>query len=32
MAKLSNGIDQAEFKKFWVMVDRIIENIEEMDK
>ena len=32
MAKLSNGIDQAEFKKFWSMIDCIIENIEEMDK
>ena len=32
MASLSAGIDPVEFKKFWVLVDRLVANIEEMDK
>ena len=32
MHMLSTGIEPADFDKFWVLVDRIIQNIEEMDK
>ena len=32
MASVSKGIDPVEFKKFWTMVERIVENIKEMDE
>jgi len=32
MDALSSGIDAEEFRNFWVMVDRLIQNIIEMEK
>jgi len=32
MDQLGDGIDSTEFDRFWVLVERLIVNIEEMDK